>query len=338
MLSPQLRARFFRILVLLVGLTLLWFVFKNVDAALLWAALRHAHLGLIALSVAATFLTYLIRTWRWMALLKPIGSPGFRTAFRATVMGFTALIVLGRVGEFLRPYWLARRENFAFAPTLATIIVERVLDVVAVLALFTVFAMTTDVGAMGTVFQPVKLGGEIAAAGSLVALVVMFLSAGHPERLGRWAAALVRVLPPRVGTLVSTFVQTFAEGLAIMRRPAALITATVLSIPLWLSIALGIWFASSAFDLTISYTGTFLIMMFLVVGVAIPIPGNVGTFEAFYNLAVTQFFAAPAAPAAAAALTLHVVSSVPVCLIGLIFMAQDGLTLTGLRDIEKAHD
>ena len=210
MLSPQLRAQLLRLAVLLIGLVLLGFVLKNVDGRLLWTALRHARLDLIALAVAATALTYALRTWRWMALLEPIGSPGFRTAFRATVMGFTALSLLGRVGEFLRPYWLARKENFAFAPTLATIIVERVLDLVAVLLLFTVFVWTTDVSHMGAGFGTVKLGGELAAVGAVVALVVLFLCAGHPERLGRWAAVLVRVLPARAGALVATFVRTFA--------------------------------------------------------------------------------------------------------------------------------
>ena len=253
-------------------------------------------------------------------------------------MGFTALSLLGRVGEFLRPYWLARRENFAFAPTLATIIVERVLDLVAVLVLFAVFVWTADVAALGAHFQRVKLGGEISAAVAVTVLVVLFLCAGHPERIGRWAAAIVRVLPPRIGTPVSTFVETFVTGLAIMRQPGPLVTATLLSLPVWLSIALGMWLTSLAFDLTVPFTGTFLIVLFLVVGVAIPMPGNVGTFEAFYTLPATQFFAAPAAAAAAAALTLHAVFLVPVCLVGLLFMAQDGLTLTGLKDIEKTHD
>ncbi len=76
----------------------------------------------------------------------PIGRARFGPAFRATVIGFTATFLLpGRVGEVLRPYLLARKEGFSAAATFATIVVERVLDLVAVLMLFSFFLLD-DVG------------------------------------------------------------------------------------------------------------------------------------------------------------------------------------------------
>jgi uncharacterized membrane protein YbhN (UPF0104 family) len=123
-----------------------------------------------------------------------------------------------------------------------------------------------------------------------------------------------------------------------MRRPGALVLAAAWSIPLWLSIALGIWITSAAFDLTFSFAGTFLVVMFLVVGVAAPTPGGVGSFHYFYLLAVTRFFGANPDTAAAAALVLHAISFVPVTILGLVFMSQDGLTLGGLKNMRETAE
>ena len=76
-------------------------------------------------------------------------------------------------------------------------------------------------------------------------------------------------------------------------------------------------------------------MTILVVGVAAPTPGGVGAFHAAYQFAVTEFFAAPDDRAVGAAIVLHAVSFVPVTLLGLLFMARDGLTFGSARRIAR---
>ena len=174
----------------------------------------------------------------------------------------------------------------------------------------------------------------LAAGVSVVGLVTLFVLAGHPERLGRWAGRLARHLPPRFAALVTHLVQTFAEGLKVMRSPGHLAVAMAWSFPLWLSIAVGILFVSRAFDLTISFAGSFLVVGYLAVGVAAPTPGATGGFHYMYLAALTQFFDAPADAAAAAAVVLHLVSFVPVTLLGLFYMWQQGLSLGRLREMK----
>jgi uncharacterized membrane protein YbhN (UPF0104 family) len=116
-----------------------------------------------------------------------------------------------------------------------------------------------------------------------------------------------------------------------MRTPGHLAVAALWSVALWLSIALGIWLTSHAFGLTLPFIGSFLVVGYLAVGVSAPTPGGAGGFHLFYQLAMTQFFAASDSVAAAAAIVLHAVSIVPVTILGLWFMWQDGLTLGGLK-------
>jgi uncharacterized protein (TIRG00374 family) len=309
---------------------LLWMFFRNVDLRQAWDAARRAHLWLIGLGVSVTFLTYTIRAIRWRILLAPVGPVRFRTTFRTTVIGFTAIFLLpGRVGEVLRAYLVARQENLKATSTFATVIVERLLDMVTVLLLFAVALplVGVDVG------SEIRWAGVIAAAAAVGAFGLLFLFAGHPERLGRLAGRLGRRLPRKAADMLARVVQTFAEGLAVMRSPAHLAAAAVWSVAVWLSIALGIWLATLAFDLRMSFVGSFIVVGYLAVGVSVPTPGGAGGFHLLYQLALVNFFGANRDVAAAAAIVLHLMSFVPVSIAGFVFMWQDGLTMGRLRSM-----
>jgi glycosyltransferase 2 family protein len=317
-------------LILLLTIGLLAFFFRKADPAGVWAETRRADPTLLFYAVVVTALTYAVRAWRWQSLLAPIGPTRYRVAFETTVIGFAAnALIPGRVGEVLRPYLLARREKLNATSAFATIILERVLDLATVLLLFAAFVFTVKPGVISgdpSQFAVVKFGGGVAAVSSIAGLVVLFALAGHPERLGRAASRVERLLPARLAGVVAGFVETFAQGLGVLRQPTRLLTALALSFPMWMSIAAGIWLSSRAFHITFPYTGSFLVMTILVVGVAAPTPGGVGAFHAAYQFAVMEFFGAPGDRAVGAAIVLHAVSFVPVTLLGLVFMAREGLT------------
>src|SRR5262245_16489120 len=106
------------------------------------ADIVHAQPGWLALSLATMFANLTIRAWRWQYLLEPLGQTTFANAFRATAVGFAASSILpARAGELIRPYFLARQarrsnaDGMSATGAFATIILERLLDVVTVLVL-----------------------------------------------------------------------------------------------------------------------------------------------------------------------------------------------------------
>jgi len=325
------RSRIRTILVLLLTFGLLAFFFRDANFAEVWAETRRADPMLLVTSVVITGITYALRAWRWQSLLAPIGPTHFGIAFRATVIGFaTSFLLPARAGEVIRPYVLARKEGIKPTAAFATVILERLLDMATVLLLFGGFVFTVPDGVLtGDAAQLayVKFWGGMAAAAAIGGLVMLFVLAGHPERLGRAVSRVERVLPARVARILAQFVETFAQGLAVMRDPTRLAVALLQSFPLWLSIASGIWLTSRAFHITFPYTGSFLVMTLLVVGVAVPTPGQIGGFHAAYQLAVQTFFGASADRAVGAAIVLHAISFVPVTILGVIFLAREGLTL-----------
>ena len=333
------RSRIRAVLIFAATLALLAFFFRDANFAEVWAETRRARPLPLVLAVGVTMLTYALRAWRWQALLAPIGNTHFGNAFRTTVIGFAASFFLpARAGEVIRPYLLARKEGLNPAAAFATIILERLLDTATVLLLFALFVFTVADGVVTAdraQLAHVKFWGGAAAGAAVAGLLFMFILAGHPERLGRLAGRVERVLPERFARMVANFVEAFAQGLAVMRQPARLGIALLQSFPLWLSIAAGIWLTSIAFHITLPYPGSFLVMTLLVVGVAVPTPGAIGGFHVAYQVAVQTFFGASPDRAAGAAIVLHAISFVPVSLLGIVFMAREGLTLHSAQELAK---
>ena len=119
---------------------LMWFFLRSADLASVWSHIRRARLDLISAAFGAIAVSYLVRVGRWQRLLAPIAQVGFAPAVRATVIGCATTAVLpGRLGEVLRPYLLARRERLS--AVLATVVLERLLDVITVVLLCGVFLL-----------------------------------------------------------------------------------------------------------------------------------------------------------------------------------------------------
>ncbi|OFW16996.1 MAG: hypothetical protein A3F70_17535 [Acidobacteria bacterium RIFCSPLOWO2_12_FULL_67_14] len=310
-----------------------WFL-SHANLASVWAEVQGARVDLLVAGFVAVVLTYAIRARRWQYLLDPIGQTRFRTAFRATVIGFAALGVLpARAGDLLRPYLLARQEGLRLSATFATIVMERVLDLIAVLTLLALYVWgTADPATIPPALRrPIEISAGLAGVAAATLMGLMWLLATHPERIGRLVFAAARVLPHAMADRLASLARTFSEGFAVVRQPRSLLAALAWSFPLWVMIAAEAWLVTVAFGIAMPFTGTFLLQGLLVIGVAVPTPGAVGSYHEAYRIGVTTFFGAAGDPAVAAAIVTHAVSYVPVVLAGLVFMVQDGLSFSGLR-------
>jgi uncharacterized protein (TIRG00374 family) len=304
--------------------------------------MKAARIDLVIVSIVLTAISYIVRAERWQYLLEPLGRTHFGPVLRATVIGFAASAVLpARVGEVIRPFVLAKREGLNATSTFATIIVERVLDLVAVLTLLAIYLLWLDPGMEArdsTVFRAIRVGGLTMAPVALAALLVMFFLGGHPDALHAWLLKAERVLPASLARAVARLAQTFAAGFAVVRRPQRLLAAMGWSLVLWVVIGGGVWAVARAFQIAMPVTGAWLMLAPLVVGVAVPTPGAVGGFHEAFRIGATSFFGADNDSAVAAAIVLHAVSFGPVVLVGLWFAVQDGLKLGGLQQMAARGD
>ncbi len=321
------RVRIRTVLVSVLAIALFAWFLNHANLADVWVQVRRARLDLLIVGFVMVVLSYVIRAYRWQYLLRPIGRTRFRTAFRTTVIGAAALAVLpARAGDVLRPYLLARQEGLSTSATLATIVMERVIDLVAMLALLALYVWgTADPSRLpAPLLRTIEVSVALAGAAVLVLMTLTWIMATHPERIGRLVLSAARILPSAMADRLAGYARTFSSGFAVAREPRALAAALFWSFLLWLVIAGEVWLVAIAFGIYMPFTGAFLLLALLVIGVAVPTPGGIGSYHEAYRIGVTMFFGAANDAAVAAAIVTHAISYVPVVLAGIVFMAQDG--------------
>ncbi len=315
--------------VILVGtLALLWLFFRGVNLRELQKSLLSAKAGPLVWSLVATMATYAIRAVRWQGLLVPLGRVGLVNCFNATVIGFMVnFLAPGRLGEIARPYLLARQEGFSASGAFATILLERVLDLVTVV-LFVAFWLLAGPKRSGSdeVLSSLRLGGVLGLVAAVILLASMFLFARYPgpgTSLARW---FFRALPRRLQARAERFLETFRAGLGVVVHGWGFLRALLTSIVLWLAICISFWLSARALEVDFGFGDTFLVIGFLTVGVAVPTPGAIGGYHYMCSLALTTLFDTEPSLAAAVALLAHAISFLPVTFLGILLFVKAGLS------------
>ena len=241
----------------------------------------------------------------------------------------------------MRPYLVARRHPVSTSAGVATIILERLFDLLTVLVLFALYLFVLPVPeaqTSGSLMDVVKVGGAIAGAASIVILLLLVAFHARAEQAMAFFERVLRVFPQRLATLAAGILRAFGCGLAVLKAPLPHLLAIVAqSFLVWLSIAFSVWISLRAFDVLLPFHAAFLIIAFLTVGVAIPTPGNVGGFHAFFVTALVGVYGASTEVAQAAALACHALTNLPVLVLGLVFLGREGLSLGRVAEMTEEN-
>jgi glycosyltransferase 2 family protein len=311
-----------RLVQILLGLAvsagLLVYCFWDVDLAVIAARLRETLWTFLALSIALSFASLWARAWRWAYLFPPGPRPSH--LFRALLIGYMGNNLLPlRAGEVVRIY-VASRHGPRFWTTLATVVVERALDG---LALGLIIA-----GLLLLVPVPVEMRWSIAIflALDLAAILVLALIAVAPGI----CRVLIEAIFHRVGWLerrLLALLGTMTEGLRGVRAPHHAIPLALSSLAIWLALALSVWTAMHAAQLDLPLVASWVVLAFLGLGVSLPSsPGFVGVIQAATVLALA-LFAVPRAEALSFSLLFHASQFFPVTAVGLVCLLLEHVSL-----------
>jgi glycosyltransferase 2 family protein len=290
--------------------------------------------------VVATVLAYVIRAWRWGYLYRPLAAVPFRDLLSATYVGFLSALAVPRSGEVLRPYLISRRHPVSTSAGLATIILERLIDLITVLLLFATYLYLLplpEAQRRGVFLDRAKDAGLLMAGIAFAALLVLIVFHVMGEKAFVVADRMIGWLPQRIAGPLRSLLRSFHEGLAVLTAPVSLLAMIAgQSVLLWLTIAIGFYWNNLAFGIELPFHTTFLLLAFLTVGVAIPTPGSVGGFHGAYQVAMAQSFGVARETALAAAFAGHALGNLPVLVFGLIFLGREGLTMGRVTELAGA--
>jgi len=297
----------------------------RVDVAQTIASLLHVDWRFMALGVGALLASFLILALRWRVLLASAAPVPVRDTLSGIMVGYLVNTILPlRVGEFARLGLVARRHRLNGGFVLGTIVLERTLDLLAVLALVAAPALLADVS------EAVRIAIAAAGSGTLIVFIVLVcLSRGHSkfDDVGRRVPGFV----PKwlVEKLTRTLIR-FVDGLSALRDRRRLVSALALSIGAWLVAGLASVFWIIAFHFSIPWYAGFLVLGLVNLGGAIPSsPGAIGVYDYLAVLALSAWGTDKSA-ALAYALTTHAVNILINIVIGSGYLAREGLTLRAI--------
>lgn len=309
---------------------LAWLLWK-VDMGRLWEALSLADYSWIVLAVPVYFVGVWLRAVRWHYLLSPVKALKASQLFSYTVLGFMANNVLPlRAGEIVRAYLLGKREGLSKTSILATIMVERILDALALLSFAVVvslFVPLPDIMRTGVLLVGLAFAGIMAL--SLTAAFFPGIALGM-------TGLLVRVLPAQLQPRAQNLVQLFLEGLGSLRRGHTLGRVSLLSLAVWL-VESGVFvLVGYGFRFSLPFHAFLLTMSAANLGISIPSSqGGIGVFEAIGATILQSSFRVDFSQAVAYALVVHATLLAPVTLLGLFYLWREHLSIQTISRTQR---
>ncbi len=288
----------------------------------LGSALGSADWRWIVPAIVLYFIGALLRSVRWGQLL-PEQHVSIPTLFKALVVGFTINNLLPlRMGEVARAYLLARWGQVAYATTVASLVVERILDglSLAVLLLVAIWLLPDAPGYLLAV-------GVIAGLGFLCGAAMVALAAWRASALTSLVAFCVRWLPSRFGPPITRASENFGRALSVVHQPARLVRLLVLSLVAWCS-ELGLFFVLM-FSLGIAGTYPRALLVGSAANFATLLPsspGYAGTFDAALARAAQDSLGISAGLAGAYDIIVHATLFLPVVVVGTLVLWRSRIT------------
>jgi len=315
-----------RVLGFIITLALLTYGLPHIDWPALYGALLDLDAGLIPLSIAATFLSYVLRTLRWREILRPYRPLGLGPLYSALMIGFAANNLLpARAGEVVRALLLHQETGVSRSLVLSTVLLERIFDGLTLIGMLGIIALVWTVPGAGAA------ASLIVAATFLVAIALVTVVA-REERLAAWfATTAVRIAPARIKDVIGAKARSALEGLAVLRDRRGIIVVVALSLVVWGCEALSYYALIQSALGGQALPAALLATVTINLGIMLPAaPGYVGTFEAAAILALTNF-GLSVADALAIALVSHGIQWMLVTGIGAAIALRAGYSLRPTR-------
>lgn len=318
-----------------VSLLFLWLLLRRIDGRQILEALQRLDWRYLLAAVGMTFISYWLRAVRWKLLLLHERPISLHSLYPATIVGYMANNLLpARMGEFVRAWLLAEREQLKVASVFASLVIDRMLDGLSVMVMLLVVLVTLRLPpGMEQAAVMLKAAGITTLLIYLGVVFFLLLLKTRPLQALRLLEMLVRPLPKRFGERLIPQAGSFLEGLRLAPGKRALLLVGGCSALIWITATLPIDLVLRGFGIHLPLAASFFIMVLLVFAVMVPAaPGYIGTFHVACYTGLAAF-RVPDSQAISIALVIHGVGFFPVILAGFYHLWAGGVSLKRLQQV-----
>jgi uncharacterized protein (TIRG00374 family) len=278
---------------------------------------------------------------RWEVMMRHLDARlPFTTLVSYTLIGFTAVVLTGRPGEFVRPYLIAKKAKVPISTQIAAWVIERILDLFMVLLIFGIALSqishgTADPGSNLALI--LRVGGWMIGALAALAIVLLLGFRHFRGTAQQRISDALTILPEGMHRKIDGFLQAFSSGGEALRSSSAIATLFAYSVVEWAVIGLSYYASFQAFPATakLSLIDVVITLGFVSFGSAVQIPGIGGGMQVSAVFVLTELFGLTFEEAGGMALALWVVNYVSVVPIGLALAFHEGINWKKIKTIEE---
>ena len=319
-----------------ISLVAIWLAMKDVRPAEVWNALKQAnYLGFVA-AMALTIFGFWVRAlrWRWLFSGRKVT---LGSLFSATMIGFMANNLLPlRLGEFVRAWALGRREQMSKTTVLATVVVERVVDMITLLGIFGFTLLVHPLSESTEAGRLARAGAGILLGACIGLTVFVVAIESSPALTAKFVAFLTSMFPERVRARTAKTLEHFLAGLGLFRDLPRLLWVFVLSFAMFGIFALVLTVSMWAFGLDVPWYGGLVMLVITAIGIMVPAaPGYIGTLN-LACVAGLALFGVEKQSSVSFSWFYWASQWLPISVVGLWYLRREGLSLRSLGEASDA--
>jgi uncharacterized protein (TIRG00374 family) len=301
--------------------------FQGVNVSKSWELILNCQAPYLAVGGLLFLATLWFRSWRWRYLLAAQQEVRLRSCVSATCVGLLANNVLPfRLGDVVRAGALGQLEKAHTARVLATVAVERILDILTLVFFLGAYLALASAGPHQA---ELMTAGLLALVGGMFLAGVMVVGYWRRTWLQRVFTFPARWVNPALGDKLAVMMGRFLEGLQVFAGAGQVARTVLLSLALWGASVGSYVFVGQALGLDVPPEAFIVVVFTTAFGAIIPAaPGGIGTFHSFAAMGLYLAALASAEQALAFAALLHALEWVLTNLAGLGFLWRDRLHLS----------
>ncbi len=317
---------------ILVSTVLLYLAFRKVDVHLLAESLAQAEYIWLVPAFFLMLISMVFRALRWKCLIRPIAEVKFVHLFSASAIGLMANNLLpARLGEIARAWVIGEKAGISKTASFATIVVERIFDGFTVIFFLVVVLLFGGLDFPA----PMRKVAYAVVAFYILALVSLAMLRFKREKAFSLVKALTARLPAGTAVKMTKLLESFVEGLTVLKRPRDIAAAGLLSFLVWIPNILVMHIVIRSFGLDIQVLASITVFIIVTFGIMIPsAPGFVGTIQYCFVIGLSLFGVAKS-EALSISIVYHAGVFIPMTTAGLFCLAREGMSFSGLRAAVK---
>jgi len=314
------------ILGILISIVLVYLSVRGIKLQDVFRDLKNIQLSYVISFILLVILMQLLRSYRWGVILQPMEKIDQFSLFSITSVGFLAIAAIpARLGELARPYLISQRSSIKMSSALGTILVERVLDSFTVLTIAVIVLFLTELPPWMIISSIIFF-----LLATAMFCFILFLILRRDTAL-KFINIILNKLPGKLANKIDELIHHFIDGFQIVTNIKLLLYLFFLSVLIWLVDVLAIYMLLLSFGFTLPVIASFVLMIILIVGIAIPAgPGYIGNWHYACVLALS-FFSIAKAEALSFAVVYHFLSMIIVVVLGAVFLPFNKFSISDMK-------